>query len=177
MPPTLSTARLQLRPLTEADADRIALLGGVWEVASMTGRIPYPYSRAGALQWMQGLAEGEVVFGIAHDGHLIGICGYSPSTKGAVEIGYWLGKAWWGQGFATEAARGLMDYAFAQPGVRRITCGHFVDNPASKRVIEKLGFRPVGSEPHWCEARHANVEALRYDQRRPFSAFLRRLAS
>lgn len=174
---TLKTARLMLRPLSEADADRIALLGGVWEVASMTGRIPYPYSRVGALQWMSGLAEGEVVFGIEYQGQLIGICGYSPSSKGAVEIGYWLGKSWWGQGLATEAARALMDHAFQQPGVRRITCGHFVDNPASRRVIEKLGFRAAGSEPHWCEARQASVEALRYDQRRPLSAFLRRLAS
>lgn len=169
--------RLQLRPLTEADADRIAVLAGVWEVASMTGRIPYPYSRVKALQWISDLADGEVVRGIEHQGELIGICGYSPATNGAVEIGYWLGKDYWGKGFATEAARALIGYAFNKAGVKRITCGHFAENAASARVIRKLGFKEIGREPHWCEARQTFVDAVRYEQRRTLTTILKRLAS
>jgi ribosomal-protein-alanine N-acetyltransferase len=162
----LRTERLRLRPLTAADTVRIASLAGDWEVARMTARIPYPYSVQLAEQWIAGLAEGEVVRGIERRGKLIGVCGYMPHERGSAELGYWIGKRWWGQGFATEAARAVVDHCFASAGFERVTCGHFIDNPASGRVIAKLGFRFVGADRLWCEARQAEVETLRYELRR-----------
>ena len=82
-------------------------------------------------------------------------------------MGYWIGKPWWGNGFATEAARALMDYCFSECGIRRLMCGHFVDNAASAHVIAKLGFRRVGNGTQWCEARKSEVETIRYARRRP----------
>lgn len=173
----MKTDRLTLRAVTSADAPRIAELGGEWEVASMTGRIPYPYSKDAALHWVSGLADGEVVYGIDNDGKLIGICGFSPTNDREAEIGYWIGKPYWGNGFATEASRALMAYGFNKVGVKRFTCAHFFDNKASARVAAKLGFRFLGHAAGWCEARGMDLPVLRYERRRPLSALVRSLAS
>ena len=173
----MKTARLTLRSLGPSDAPRIALLGGEWDVARMTGRIPYPYSEAAALHWVTGLAAGEVVFGIEHGGGLIGICGFSPKGEGTAELGYWIGKPYWGQGFATEAAAALMSYGFTKGSVKRFTCCHFTDNPGSARVAAKLGFRGTGACTGWCEARQQDKPTLTYERRRPWTTALKALAS
>lgn len=173
----MKTARLKLRPLLPSDAERIAILGGVWEVASMTGRIPYPYSQEAAQHWLTGLADGEVVFAIEHAGELIGICGYTPRADGTAEMGYWLGQPYWGKGFATEAARRLMTYGFTKGGVRSFTGCHFTDNLNSARVLKKLGFRPTGDCVGWCEARQKDLPTLTYERRRPWTIAIRALAS
>ena len=173
----IRTKRLVLRELQPADAQRIAALGGDWDVASMTGRIPYPYSADAAQHWLAGVAAGEVVFAIDHLGELIGICGYAPLDDGSAEMGYWLGKPYWGKGYATEAARALINYGFGKGGVTRFTCSHFTDNPLSARVVAKLGFRAVGLGKGWCEARQQDLPALSYSRRRPWTSVIRALAS
>jgi RimJ/RimL family protein N-acetyltransferase len=173
----MKTARLRLRAVVDSDAARIAMLAGDWDVASMTGRIPYPYTEEAALEWVNGLAEREEVFGIEHDGELVGICGFTAEANGDAELGYWLGKAYWGRGYATEAARAVMAYGFARAGVRRFVCKHLTDNGASARVIRKLGFRLSGSATGWCEARQCELPALSYERRRPWTMAIRALAS
>jgi ribosomal-protein-alanine N-acetyltransferase len=162
----IRTERLRLRPLTARDTARIASLAGDWDVARMTARIPYPYSIQLAEQWIGGLADGEVVRGVERRGRLIGVCGYMPDHRGSAEIGYWIGKPWWGEGFATEAARAAVEHCFASAGFERVTSGHFIDNPASGKVIAKLGFQFIGVDRLWCEARQTEVETLRYELRR-----------
>lgn len=173
----VKTSRLVLRPLAAGDAERIAALAGDWDIARMTARIPYPYSIALAHQWIGDLADGEVVYGIVHRGELIGVTGYLPDDVGGAEVGYWIGKPWWGHGFATEAADALIKQCFASGKVVRVTCSHFVDNPASQRVITKLGFQLVGPARAYCDARRREVATLRYERQRPrrFS-WLRRAA-
>jgi len=161
----IRTPRLLLRDLTPRDARRIAMLANDWDIARMMGRIPHPYSEQQALQWITGLTDGEFVLGIIHNGDLIGLCGYTPEGDTA-EIGYWIGKPWWGRGYATEAVSALIDFCFEKRGFKRLTCGHFVDNPASARVIAKLGFRFTGREHLWCEARQQVVETLKYERLR-----------
>ncbi len=167
----ITTTRLVMRQLILHDADRIAELGGDWDVASMTSRMPYPYTVYAAHQWIDDLEDGEKVFGIEHGGELIGVTGYmlSPDHTSA-EIGYWIGKPFWGQGFATEAARAVIYFCFKRKRVQHVTCGHFTDNPSSRRVIEKLGFTYSGSAPCWCEARKLEADALRYrlDRKEPW---------
>jgi len=176
-PSPIKTSRLMLRPLTGADAPRIAVLAGDWDIASMTARIPYPYSERLAQQWIDDLAQGEVVRGIVHEGELIGVTGYLPDAEGTAEVGYWIGKPWWGKGFATEAAEAMIRHCFGASRVARVTCSHFIDNPASQRVITKLGFRLVGPARAYCDARRRDVATLRYERLRPrrFS-WLRRAA-
>lgn len=164
----IRTKRLLLRPLTSADALRIAEIGADWDIARMTSRMPYPYSVAAANQWISGLHQNEVVRGITLDGQLIGVTGYLPDLAGrSAEIGYWLGKDYWGRGFATEAAAALIAYCFRRERFSHVTCGHYADNPASERVIRKLGFTPTGRNKSWCEARRTEVDAVRYELKRP----------
>jgi ribosomal-protein-alanine N-acetyltransferase len=172
----MKTARLTLRNVTHHDAHRISVLGGDWDVARMTGRIPYPYSTDAALHWVCDLADGEIVFGIEHAGELIGICGYSATGDGAAELGYWIGKPYWGQGYAPEAAAAIMNYGFTRKGVKRFTCCHFVDNPQSGRVAAKLGFRTTGQCMGWSEARNEHLPTLTYERRRPWTTVLKSTA-
>jgi [ribosomal protein S5]-alanine N-acetyltransferase len=173
----MKTARLRLRAVTHEDAPRIAALAGDWDVASMTGRIPFPYSEEAANQWVDGVTEQEEVFGIDLDGELIGICGFTIDDDGDAELGYWLGKPYWGHGYATEAARAVMAYGFSKGGVRRFYCKHLAGNEASARVIKKLGFRFTGSGTGWCEARQRELPALLYERRRPWTMAIRASAS
>lgn len=173
----MKTARLHLRAVVDGDTSRIAALAGEWDVASMTGRIPYPYSEDAAYHWVNGLDEGEEVFGVELKGELIGICGFTTEENGDAELGYWMGKPYWGQGYATEAARAVMDYGFAKSGVRRFVCKHLTGNEASARVIRKLGFRYTGTATGWCEARQCELPALSYERRRPWTMAIRALAS
>lgn len=176
-PRLMKTKRLTLRTLGPGDAARIAVLAGVWEVASMTGRIPFPYSEAAAFQWIDELAEGEVVYGIEHQGDLIGVCGFKPIGGGVAELGYWIGKSYWGRGFATEAAAALMAHGFTHAGVKQFVCKHLAGNVSSRRVIEKLGFKYTGPATSWCEARQMDMPSETYERRRPWVAALRALAS
>lgn len=173
----MKTARLTLRTVVHGDAARIAVLAGDWDVASMTGRIPFPYSEEAAHHWVDGVAEHEEVFGIDLDGELIGICGFTLDDNGDAELGYWIGKPYWGRGYATEAARAVMAHGFAKSGVRRFICKHLTGNDASARVIRKLGFRHTGTSTGWCEARQCELPALTYERRRPWTMAIRARAS
>jgi ribosomal-protein-alanine N-acetyltransferase len=172
----LHSARLSYRPLQHADAGRIAVLAGEWDIARMTSRIPHPYTLIDADLWIASIGNDEFVRGLEHEGQLIGAVGYIEGEDGHAEIGYWIGKPWWGHGFATEAAQTLVQHCFGSAGFRRLTCGHFIDNPASGRVIAKLGFRRIGTGRQWCEARKSEVDTIHYIRRRPLLAAWRRPA-
>jgi len=143
-PPTLETTRLRLRALCRADAKAIASLANDRRIAENTARIPHPYGLADAEEFIAfaGTSEAETVFAIAlKRGRLIGTCGLSRQRGGKVEIGYWLGVPFWGEGYATEAVRALIDHAFEDLAFERIEAGARVSNPASRRVLEKCGFQ------------------------------------
>lgn len=133
----------------------------------MTARVPYPYSEALSRHWIDNIEPDEFVRVILLDDLLIGCIGYMPDDLGGAEIGYWLGKPWWGQGLGTEAAGALVRHCFGEARFSRLTCCHFTDNPASARVIRKLGFRHTGNGSAWCEARQADVEIVHYELNRP----------
>lgn len=146
----LTTERLTLRPLTQADAERISALAGDFEVARMVTSIPHPNPVVAAEGWLL-MLEGRAplgldqVFGVEVEGEgLVGCVGGHARAEGATpELGYWIGRPYWGRGFATEAARALVEHLFSL-GHARVQSGHFLDNPASGRVLEKLGFLPTG---------------------------------
>lgn len=148
---TLYTARLVLRPLAEPDARDLVTLAGAREVAATTLRIPHPYSHTDAIEFIRGCANNlergvASVFAITlQTGELCGACGLEidPVHRHA-EIGYWIGVPYWGRGFATEAASILTDFGFAHLNLHRIFAAHFVDNPASGRVLQKIGMKYEG---------------------------------
>src|SRR5436190_9395420 len=157
----LETERLVLRAFRGTDADEFARLSGDWAVASMTSDIPYPFSPAQAVGWLKP-ARGEVRFGIEWGGQLIGGVGFYRKPSGIAELGFWIGRQWWGQGFATEASRAVVRQGFANPRLPAFSSAHFTDNAASARVLAKLGFEPVGRGRIACAARQHDVEVITY---------------
>lgn len=157
----LETPRLLLRPFTRDDVHAFRTLAGEWDVARMTSDIPHPLSPEQAEQWLRP-ASGETRFAIEHDGLLIGGAGYFPRASGASELGFWLGRTYWGQGFSTEAVRAVVMHGFTDRRAAAFSSSHFADNPASSRVLVKLGFEAVGPGRIWSIARGADVDAMCY---------------
>jgi [ribosomal protein S5]-alanine N-acetyltransferase len=158
---TLATERLILRPFRRQDAAEFTRLAGDWAVASMTSDIPYPLDEKQALAWLKP-GRGEVRFALELSGQLIGGAGYYQRRSGAAELGFWLGRPWWGRGYATEATRTIVHYGFQRGRLPGFTSSHFVDNVASEGVLRKLGFEPFGRGYIISVARGHDVEALTY---------------
>jgi RimJ/RimL family protein N-acetyltransferase len=159
---TIATERLLLRPVGIGDAARLAELANDFDVARMTTGIPHPYTRADADAYVgRKLASDRSVdtaFAIQHPGDgFIGVLGFHPRPgTTAPEVGYWLGRPFWGRGYATEVARAALDWAGRVWGKRFVVSGHFADNPASGRVLEKAGFLYTGVvAPQFSAARGA----------------------
>ena len=153
LPPDLRTERLLLRPFRLADAPRVRELAGDRRIAATTLNIPHPYEAGMAEQWIQGHPEAfekgrGVTFAVVLQGErlLIGAIGLSlsPEQHRRAELGYWIGVPFWGQGYCTEAARAVVRYAFDDLGLHKITARHLATNPASGRVMQKLGMRLEG---------------------------------
>jgi RimJ/RimL family protein N-acetyltransferase len=150
----LETERLVLRAPRREDAKALARLINDRRIAINTARIPHPYSLADAEQFIAAVNRqgGEATFVITLEDALIGGCGVAPSDTGA-ELGYWVGVPFWSQGFATEAARAVIEYAFSSLGHEMLEAGARVSNPASRRVLEKCGFQ-------WTGVRLARIRAI-----------------
>jgi len=158
---TLVTERLLLRPFRRSDVTEFARFAGDWGVASMTSDIPHPLTEAQAVAWLKP-GRGEVRFAIELGGQLIGGAGFYRRRSGAAELGFWLGRQWWGCGYATEATRAVVRHGFQARRLPGFTSSHFVDNHASAGVLRKLGFEPVGRGTIACAARRCEVEAMTY---------------
>jgi RimJ/RimL family protein N-acetyltransferase len=148
--PVLETERLVLRAPRLEDANAIATLVNDRRIAENTLRIPHPYGLADARAFVASAntTDDEVVFLITersvHGGTVLGACGIARLDGKQPEIGYWLGVPFWGKGYATEAARALIDHAFGDLGYEHLLGGARVSNPASRRVLEKCGFQWTG---------------------------------
>ena len=161
----LKTERLVLRPLAQADAERLASLANNWNVAAMLARMPYPYSLDMAEDWIARQAaqraDGEeFAYAVTNGEGLVGCCGMQAHADGTHEIGYWIGEPYWNRGYASEAARAVLGEAAAHFGAETLISGHFWENHASGRVLTKLGFRYTGEESRWCVARQEKVRCL-----------------
>ena len=143
--PVLETARLRLRAPHRGDVKAIVRLAGDRCVAENTARIPHPYTASDAEEFIAAVnrQDGEATFMIMFAGEAVGACSVEPRDGGA-EIGYWLGVPYWGRGYATEAARALIDHAFGDLGHDVLGAGARVHNPASRRVLEKCAFQWTG---------------------------------
>lgn len=148
-PPEIETRRLVLRGPTAADVARLAALANDFGVCSMTTRMPFPYGEMDARDFIE-LAEEQDrrrdnTFVIAHeDEGLIGAIGFHKPDGEPLELGYWIGRPYWGRGFATEAAQAALQWARAWWRRKVVMAGHFADNPASAQVLIKAGFLYTG---------------------------------
>jgi [ribosomal protein S5]-alanine N-acetyltransferase len=156
----LETKRLLLRPPELADVAAFAPLIGDYDVAKNLSRVPHPYADGEGEAFVARVSEERAkgsafVFAVTRkqDQAYMGACGLHLRDGGAFELGYWLGKPYWGQGYATEAAAAVCGFGFGALKVERMIAGFFHDNPASGRVLEKLGCTPDGAEQRDCLAR------------------------
>jgi ribosomal-protein-alanine N-acetyltransferase len=150
--PTLKAERLILRPFKISDASRVQILAGEKEIADTTLNIPYPYENGMAEQWIgmheQAFKKGEMaIFAIIlKESHaLIGAVGLVINQRfNRAELGYWIAKDFWNQGLGTEAAERILEYGFTEKKLNKIYASHLRRNPASGRIMEKIGMKKEG---------------------------------
>lgn len=155
--PVLTTRRLILRAPRAQDAPAIAAIANNRRIAEQTRRMPHPYSQGDALEWVAAAAASEDhVFLVTRrtDGAIMGAAGCAPMDETDMEIGYWIGQPFWGQGFATEAAQAIIDDAFASRPHECLYGRCRVVNGASRRVLMKCGFQLAGAG--MCDSRVLN---------------------
>ncbi|THG42253.1 GNAT family N-acetyltransferase [Sphingomonas olei] len=158
------TKRLTLRPGWPEEAERLQQTIAHEEVAMKLARLPWPYTHAVAeafLSMPRGEAEARFLI-LSHDHdypRMIGGIGLTDQGVGVAELGYWLTPSAWGRGYATEAARAVVDMARHALPVRRIEARHHLDNLPSRRVLEKLGFREIRREASFSLAQGRAVDS------------------
>ena len=153
----INTNRLILRPIGDRDAQNISTLAGDIDIARMTSTIPYPYPVISADFFImtnrenrrRGLCYNYAVT-LRDNDQLMGVVGvFRRGEDTALELGYWIGKPYWNQGYTTEACSAVLREAQQSLGVTRIIAGVFVDNPASLKVLRKLGFKSLETYGNW----------------------------
>ncbi len=162
------TQRLTLRPGWCEDAPALTQAIAHESVAMKLARLPWPYGQrdAEAFLEMERRAGDPTFLIFRHDGGmtaLIGGIGIDMDGANGPELGYWLTPSAWGQGYATEAGRAVVAIARETLRLPRLASGHFLDNPASGRVLAKLGFVPTGrTEQRASRARRTRVPCATY---------------
>ena len=165
----LRSERLTLRPPVLADAEDGERYVSDRRVAEMTSLIPHPYPRGASLEWIERTArdwtEGTraaFMICLRDSGELVGsISVFSEPADGNL-IGYWIGVPHWGRGYATEALKRVIRYAFEDLAVERITTYHFAHNPASGRVMQKAGLKFKGLTPLGASRGDKRYDDVRY---------------
>ena len=145
----IRTKRLLLRQYKKGDEESFLANINNPKVSRWTSGIPYPYSKGDLETWQNILAKRqgktEISFVITRENEVIGGVSLRGIRKGhKARIGYWLGEAYWGQGFMVEAIYAITKLGFEQFGLHRIEAKVFLPNKGSKRVLEKAGFRLEG---------------------------------
>lgn len=153
-----------------ADLERCAELLGDYEVARMLSRVPHPYElergrtslQASVDRWADWKSAGDLGFQIDHEGEMIGGFAFKKLQE-TPEIGYWLGRPYWGRGFMSEALGGALAWLFANTDHRLVACEAMTENPASLHLARKQGFR--GSDVVDCASvsRGVTVPAIRME--------------
>ena len=180
------TPRLLLRPGFPEDAPALANAIADRAIVRNLAVVPWPYTLRDAEAFLacprDPVLPSFLIFERTGGApQLVGSCGLARRASGAVEMGYWIAKAFWGRGYATEACQALVDIARTL-GFVSLEGSHFLDNPASARVLEKLGFEPLGIvAPRMSCARGDEVAArlmrLRLDADRPIETEAEPLAA
>ncbi|MEO7177409.1 MAG: GNAT family N-acetyltransferase [Allosphingosinicella sp.] len=144
------TTRLLLRPGWSQDATALFEAIGDERIVRNLATAPWPYRPGDAESWLATQRKASepslLILRCAETApELIGAIGFGRRPTGEMEFGYWIARRHWGRGYATEAGRAVLATARYGLRLKRLDAGHFLDNPASGRVLEKLGFTPTGT--------------------------------
>lgn len=157
--PEFRTRRLLLRQPVARDAAQIAELADNINLARNLGTMPHPYKLGDAEEWIERTRDSAGInqfnFAILQDkeNYLMGVVSVFNLTISKPELGFWLGEPYWGQGFMREAVSQMCEFAFTQLAAPFLISRHMLDNPASGRVVEKLGFVEFERAALWSRAR------------------------
>jgi [ribosomal protein S5]-alanine N-acetyltransferase len=166
-PHSLQTDRLLLRPTRVADADRAFEIQADWEVTRMLSMASFPPARQEIARWFadherEWLAGKAYRFAVELDGRMIGMVDIDGIAEREGTLGYWFDRAAWGRGYAFEAAHAVTHFAFEDAGLTQLKAGHADDNPASGRLLLKLGFTLLDTAQHFSRPRGENIARRRY---------------
>ena len=146
----LEAETIRMRPLERSDASHILALASAAEIAENTF-VPHPYPPEAAMEFVNKTRERwrydeGFTFAIIDKGanEFVGAMGIHPKQHHTAEVGYWIGKPFWGRGLATAALRLIIQFGFEQLELNRIQAGHFRQNTASGRVMQKANMRYEG---------------------------------
>ncbi len=151
----IETDRLLLRPWRDTDAPRLVKLANHPEIAHMLASMPHPYSLSDAVDFLERVrnlpanaAQFAITIKDAGD-ELVGGIGYGLTTRSdkpdeEIDFGYWLGLAYWGKRYASEAAHAVIAHAFEVSSVDRIDTDYLTTNPVSGRILKRVGFLDQG---------------------------------
>ena len=158
----IRTDRLVLRKPKKSDKDKELLISqiGDWDVAKWLTNVPYPYTEDDAKDWFETLQMKELSLSIYLDDSLIGGIDLSQDEDELYELGYWLGKAYWGKGYATEASKGLLHFAFQKLNSQKIKSSCMKGNVNSEKVLTKLGFQMIGEGKKYCVSRKKKMNYI-----------------
>jgi RimJ/RimL family protein N-acetyltransferase len=159
------TSRLTLRPGWPEDAAAVAQAIAHEHVIANLSRVPWPYGEDDAQEWLATprKATDICLLILSHDApapRLIGAISLDDTADGEPELGYWLTPSAWGRGYATEAGHAVLHMARHARGLTQVRARHFIDNPASARVLGKLGFRETGRAVTISRARRREVASV-----------------
>ena len=141
------TPRLTIRQFATNDWRRLQEFGGRPEVARMMASLKSPWPEEDIKAWLKPRSyQGQIGFGAAIDLSGAGLIGFLGIGGDPVNCAYAIDPEYWGNGYATEALRGLLGHCFGQLGLQTVQADHFTDNPASGRVLRKLGFVETGTD-------------------------------
>ena len=174
----LETQRLWLRWPTAADAATIEKLAGEHEIAQFTARIPHPYPKGSAEGFVLAARKANCDGAALHlalalrqkPGVAIGMVSLEGSGD-TLELGYWLGRMYWGSGLMSEAVAGLLDFVWLATDVEKIEAAAALPNLRSQRALERAGFVSTGEGLVDAPARGAALPARRFELRRSTPRF------
>ena len=141
----IRTKRLILRkPTKKISKQLIVSQIGDWEVTKWLSGVPYPYTEERAEEWLNNINEEDLLFSIFINDLLIGGVGLSLEENNDYDLGFWIARDYWGKGYATEAAMGLIQFVTKELKLKQIKACYIKGNKGSTNVLRKLGFEEIG---------------------------------
>ena len=158
----IKTKRLVLKkPSKKINKKLIVSQIGDWEVAKWLSGVPYPYTEQKAEEWLNNINHDDLRFSIFLNGSFIGGVGASLEEDNKLDLGFWLGKKYWGSGYATEAAMGFIQYVQEETNFKEITACYIKGNADSSNVLMKLGFKEVGECEEYFLSRRKTMPCIK----------------
>ena len=156
----IRTERLVLKKPRHKDKPLIVSQIADWEVAKWLSAVPYPYTENDADEWIRAFSRKELTFNTFENDSLVGGIELTPHEDNFHELGYWLGRQHWGQGFATEAGKGLLHYATDGLNLRNFKSRYMKGNDDSANVLNKLSFKKTGEGEIYCLSRKETLPCI-----------------